>query len=158
MACGIHPGMPLLHRAANISLVAMEIYRIEKGGNMLEYPRDPVVCRSHWCVEVVSPTRQVCLVDVIDGIVGVLDKRIVVGQRACPALGRHVRLIMNFVVVHVIIVAYVKPVRGGEDMLPPLVPVCRRFGGVETLCPHWHMSGVLVAQGQNRSDIGVLQL
>src|SRR6266852_971618 len=43
-------------------------------------------------------------------------------------------------------------------MLPPLVPVCRRFGGIETLCPHWHMSGVLVAQSQDRSDMGLLQL
>src|SRR5690349_8669919 len=43
-------------------------------------------------------------------------------------------------------------------MFPPLIPVCRRFGWVETLCPHGSMSGVLVAQGQNRSDMGPLQL
>src|SRR5215471_93664 len=107
MASGIHPGMLLLHGATNISIIAMEIYRIEKAGNILEYPRGPVAGGSHWCVEVVSPTRQVCLVDVINGIVGVLDKPVVVGQRACPALGKHVRLVMNFVVIHVIVVAHV---------------------------------------------------
>ncbi len=71
----------------------------------------------------VSTPRQVLVVHVTDRIIGVLSEREVLALGPFPPLFADVWLIGNLEVVDVIVVAYIQPVNGGKNMLPPFIPV-----------------------------------
>src|SRR6266545_3243071 len=101
----------------------MDIHTVEVGGDLLQGIIHPTATTGgHWCIDVIRATRQIGGVNVIDGILGLPDKLEVIRFCTAPALTAVVWFVMDFEVVHPVIVTNVQPVDRSKDVLPPLVP------------------------------------
>ena len=133
--------------------ISMNIHTIEKARDGLEYVSGPVTARCGRSIHVEGMARHIGVEDIVDGIVGILceGKVLSLGRFGCPALLRDIRLVLNFEIGHLVMVAHVEPVNGRKDMFPPFIPIGGRFGGIR--CPAWLMLIITVAQHKDNPDM-----
>ena len=87
---------------------------------------------------------------------GILREGEVLGLRSTPTLAAVVGFVVDLEVVHVVIVADVEPVNGGENVTPPDVPVIGRHWWIGSPC--WIPIVVAVANRHYRPDTGGLEV
>ncbi len=95
----------------------------------------------------------------LDRIVGVDHKLVIILDRAVEALTRIVRLVMDFVIIHAVIVPHVQPVDSGKNVLPPLVPILWRVRWIQVRFRPGRFNIVIyIAHRQYRADASSLQI
>src|SRR5258706_15441749 len=115
--------MYLLRIAADVRIVVVDIDTVEISRNLLQRIVGPTAAtRTHRRIHMVSAARQIGAVHVSDGVLGLLHEGEVVRFGAAPALPIVIGLVVNFIIVHAIVVADIQPVDSRKDMFPPLVP------------------------------------